>query len=185
MRRGRRTAAEPDRHEWREPPAYRFELDRRTALKLVGAGLFVAVSVDAIGQESGRRGGAGSDEVPDGIAAWIHVRADGAVDVYTGKTEVGQNIRTSLSQAVADELRVSVGLVTMVMADTEQTPFDMGTFGSRTTPYHGAAAPQRGRGGTGAADRYGCRGWGGSNPVEADEGRSRTGRAGGRSDTAS
>jgi len=121
-------SAEPDRHEWREPPAYRFELDRRTALKLVGAGLFVAVSVEAIGQESGRRGGAGSDEVPDGIAAWIHVRADGAVDVFTGKAELGQNIRTSLTQVVADELRAPVKSIRVVMADTSAVPFDAGTF---------------------------------------------------------
>ncbi len=165
-------SAEPDRHEWREPPAYRFELDRRTALKLVGAGLFVAVSVDAIGQESGRRGGAGSDEVPDGIAAWIHVRADGAVDVFTGKAELGQNIRTSLTQAVADELRVPVGRVTMVMADTEQTPFEMGTFGSRTTPY---MAPQLRRAAAAARQvllEMAAARWG-VDPiqVEADEGR--------------
>jgi nicotinate dehydrogenase subunit B len=54
--------------------------------------------------------------------------------VFTGKTEVGQNIRTSLTQAVAEELRVRVATVSLVMADTARTPFDAGTFGSRTTP---------------------------------------------------
>ncbi len=54
--------------------------------------------------------------------------------VYTGKVEVGQNSRTSLTQAVAEELRVSPGVIRMVMGDTDLTPFDMGTFGSRTTP---------------------------------------------------
>jgi nicotinate dehydrogenase subunit B len=132
-------AREPDRHELQEPPPYRFEVDRRTALKLVGAGLFVAVTVDATGQESGRRGGAAPDEAPDDIAAWIHVRGDGGVDVFTGKAELGQNIRTSLTQAVADEIRVPLDHVAMVMADTALTPFDMGTFGSRTTP---TMAPQ-------------------------------------------
>ncbi|MGA7366400.1 MAG: molybdopterin cofactor-binding domain-containing protein, partial [Candidatus Sulfotelmatobacter sp.] len=47
---------------------------------------------------------------------------------------VGQNIRTSLSQAVAEELVVGMDKVQMVMGDTQLTPFDMGTFGSRTTP---------------------------------------------------
>ena len=54
--------------------------------------------------------------------------------VYTGKVEVGQNIRTSLSQCVAEELHVPVSKIQMVMGDTQLTPFDMGTFGSRTTP---------------------------------------------------
>ena len=47
---------------------------------------------------------------------------------------MGQNIRTSLSQAVAEELEVPVSSIEMVMGDTQLTPFDMGTFGSRTTP---------------------------------------------------
>jgi nicotinate dehydrogenase subunit B len=47
---------------------------------------------------------------------------------------MGQNIRTSLSQAVAEELRVPIDKIEMVMGDTQLTPFDMGTFGSRTTP---------------------------------------------------
>ena len=52
----------------------------------------------------------------------------------TGKVEVGQNARTSLTMAVADELRLPVESVRMVMGDTDHVPFDMGTFGSRTTP---------------------------------------------------
>jgi nicotinate dehydrogenase subunit B len=56
------------------------------------------------------------------------------VTAYTGKVEVGQNIRTSLSQCVAEELHVPVSKIQMVLGDTQLTPFDMGTFGSRTTP---------------------------------------------------
>ena len=48
--------------------------------------------------------------------------------------EVGQNIRTSLSQGVAEELHLAVEKIELVMGDTQLTPFDMGTFGSRTTP---------------------------------------------------
>ena len=72
--------------------------------------------------------------MPDDVNAWLHIDANGAVTVFTGKTEVGQNIRTSLTQAVAEELHVPVEAVTLVMADTARTPFDAGTFGSRTTP---------------------------------------------------
>lgn len=68
------------------------------------------------------------------IADWLHIEADGKVTVFTGKVEIGQNIRTSLTQAVAEELRIPLETVSLVMADTALTPFDMGTFGSRTTP---------------------------------------------------
>lgn len=69
------------------------------------------------------------------IGDWLHIEEDGAVIVFTGKAEVGQDIRTSLAQAVADELRLSVDTIRLVMADTDQTPYDAGTFGSRTTPF--------------------------------------------------
>ena len=52
---------------------------------------------------------------------------------------MGQNIRTSLAQAVADELHVPVVTIRMVMGDTDLTPFDRGTFGSLSTP---TMAPQ-------------------------------------------
>ena len=42
------------------------------------------------------------------IDAWLHVGENGKVTAYTGKVEVGQNIRTSLSQAVAEELHVPI-----------------------------------------------------------------------------
>src|SRR5262249_58207547 len=35
---------------------------------------------------------------------------------------------------VGEERRVPLASVVMVLADTDRTPFDMGTFGSRTTP---------------------------------------------------
>jgi CO/xanthine dehydrogenase Mo-binding subunit len=68
------------------------------------------------------------------VSAWLHIDERGAITVYTGKVEIGQGIRTSLAQAVAEELRVPFASVTMVMGDTDLTPFDQGTFGSRTTP---------------------------------------------------
>src|SRR5207344_2122093 len=69
--------------------------------------------------------------------AWLHIDKDGLVTVFTGKVEMGQNIRTSLSQQVAEELRVAVDAIRVVMGDTDLTPWDAGTFGSRTTPTMG------------------------------------------------
>jgi nicotinate dehydrogenase subunit B len=131
---------ELERYELNESPQHRFEVDRRTFFKVFGAGLAVVAVVprDAVAQqgESGRRREGGED-VPRQISAWLHIGEDGAVTVYTGKVEVGQNVRTSLAQQVADELRAPLNSITLMMGDTQLTPFDMGTFGSRTTPQMG------------------------------------------------
>ena len=127
---------EPERYELHATPPYRFDLDRREFFKVLGCGVVVLFLMDTVlGQESGgggRRNGRG--QVPSEISAWLHIGEDGTVTVFTGKTEVGQNIRTSLTQAVAEELRAPVLSIKLVMADTQLTPWDAGTFGSQTTP---------------------------------------------------
>ena len=126
---------EPERYELDEATSQALPLDRRDFLKYLGAGvllLLLAEPADAQESGGGRRRGGGA--TPQEISAWLHVGADGIVTVYTGKTEVGQNARTSLTQAVAEGLDTLVSSIRLVMADTERTPFDAGTFGSRTTP---------------------------------------------------
>ena len=114
-------------------------LARRDFLKLLGGGLIVClVPHTALAQESGRGGHPRDEhELPKDLSAWIHIDADGKIQVFTGKVEVGQNIRTSLAQQVAEELRVPFDSITMIMGDTDLVPWDMGTFGSRTTPTMG------------------------------------------------
>jgi nicotinate dehydrogenase subunit B len=120
-----------ERYELSERLPYRFAVDRRGFLQLVGVVVLVTVArSDA--QESGRR--SADESGPSDLAAWLHIAEDGTVTVYTGKVEVGQNARTSLTQAVADELHAPVEAIRLVMGDTDLTPYDMGTFGSRTTP---------------------------------------------------
>lgn len=128
---------EPERYELAVGPAYHFELARRDFLKTLGGGIFIVTTVRGVlaqdesgGGRRGPRGGTLAQE----IGAWLHISEDGVVTAYTGKVEVGQDIRTSLSQAVAEELRAPLESVRLVMGDTELTPFDAGTFGSRTTP---------------------------------------------------
>lgn len=138
---------EPERYELLAEPAYQFnfELERRDFFKLLGGGLVLVFTLDAFASpESGRQAGeAGRRQMgastPKEIGGWLHIAEDGSINVFTGKVEVGQNIRTSLSQAVAEELRVPIASVRLTMGDTDLTPFDMGTFGSRTTP---TMAPQ-------------------------------------------
>lgn len=130
-------AIEPERYELNAPPAYHFDFDRRDFLRVLGGGLLVVCAVNdaAALQESGRgRFGFRGEPLPRNISSWLHIDQAGKVTVFTGKVEVGQNIRTSLTQAVAEELKVEPANLTLVMGDTELTPFDMGTFGSRTTP---------------------------------------------------
>jgi nicotinate dehydrogenase subunit B len=130
---------ERERYELRERPAYDFELGRRGFLRGLGGGVLVIGTVArATAQESGR-GRRQGREMPQEMSAWLHIGEDGGITAYTGKAEVGQNTRTSLTQAVAEELRVPVSSVQLVMADTDRVPFDMGTFGSLSTP---VMAPQ-------------------------------------------
>lgn len=122
---------EPERYELLAGPAYNFPLDRRGFFKTLGAGIVVASFLDAQESGGGRRGG---QAAPKEISAWLHIGTNGAVTAFTGKVEVGQNARTSLTQAVAEELGAPVSAIELVMGDTDRTPFDMGTFGSMTTP---------------------------------------------------
>jgi len=127
---------EPERYELRAGAPYRFDLGRRDFFKFLGAGI-VIVSVlkpAVVAQESGGGNRRRGESLPQEINAWLHIGENGKVTVFTGKVEVGQNIRTSLSQAVSEELHVPIEQIEMVMGDTQLTPFDMGTFGSRTTP---------------------------------------------------
>ncbi len=125
---------EPERYELYADPLYDFSMTRRDFFKVLGGGILVLCLLDdALSQE--RRGGRGfGGAAPQEISAWLHIGEDGRVTAYTGKAEVGQNARTSLTQVVAEELRVPVSSVRVLMADTDFVPFDAGTFGSRTTP---------------------------------------------------
>jgi nicotinate dehydrogenase subunit B len=129
---------ESERYELFEGPSYSFHFDRRDFIKAFGAGIIFIVPLSrALAQQRGQgesgRGGS-NDRTPTDVGAWIHVDEDGGITVFTGKVEMGQNIRTSLAQAVAEELHVPVSMIHLVMGDTDLTPFDMGTFGSLTTP---------------------------------------------------
>lgn len=111
-------------------PELQFDLTRRQLLASLGGGILVLVASPALALSGPQR----RPEVPQQISAWIHVGPNGTITVLTGKVEVGQNARTSLTQAASEELRVPVSHVIVTMGDTDLVPFDMGTFGSRTTP---------------------------------------------------
>lgn len=117
------------------PPT--FTLNRRNFLKLLGGGIFIFFKIgdtSPLGQT--RRRGSGRGE-PTDFNAYLRIGEDGRVTCYTGKIEMGQGIITSLAQMLAEELDISLNSVDMVMGDTDLCPWDMGTFGSRSTKYFG------------------------------------------------
>ena len=120
-----------------ETPSLLPGIDRRQFFKL-GGGLAVAIILQDVIAFAADSTPALTNPVPSSqVGAWIHIGEDNLVTVFTGKVEVGQNIRTSLTQQVAEELNVPVSSIKMVMGDTDLVPFDNGTYGSLTTPQMG------------------------------------------------
>lgn len=118
----------PERYELNQPLRYRFELSRRGFLGLAGAGLLVSVRPETAFSQT-------PEAAPgDRVSARIHVGKDGRVTVMSSKVEFGQGARAQLTQAAAEELRVPVERIDLILGDTALTPDDGGTFGSRTTP---------------------------------------------------
>jgi len=71
--------------------------------------------------------------------ARVRISANGVVELFIGATDVGGGTGTSLAQIAAEELGMPLTDIKVVIADTELTPFDHGTYSSRVTPYVGAA----------------------------------------------
>ena len=70
---------------------------------------------------------------------WLRIEAAGRVTVYSGKVELGQGIVTALAQIAADELDVALERIDVICADTDQTPDEGGTTGSRSLESSGTA----------------------------------------------
>src|SRR5438552_4584337 len=125
-----------------EPVAYDFgpNLTRRGFVQILGAGILIAASSGTVvAQDRQRRGGrGGGGEIgggaPVNLDARLHIGKDGTITVLAGKVEGGQGARAELTQAAAEELRVPIEQVRLILADTALVPNDGITAGSRTTP---------------------------------------------------
>ena len=73
------------------------------------------------------------------LDAWIAIGGDGAVTVFTGKSELGQGIKTALIQCAAEELDVDPAAITLITADTERTANEGYTAGSHSMQDSGTA----------------------------------------------
>jgi len=121
----------------------RLALSRRDFLKISGTGLFVFFLVGEPGKFLGNlQTQPRPREYPEDFNAYLLIGEDGRVRCFSGKVELGQGIKTSLAQILAEELDVNLEAVDMVLGDTALCPYDMGTFGSRTIKYFGPALRQ-------------------------------------------
>ena len=112
------------------------KISRRSFIKITGGGILLYFTIrnfPLFAQENRNQ----QHEMPSDFNAYLKIGIDGRITCYTGKIEMGQGVITSLAQMLADELDVAIESVDMVMGDTDLCPWDMGTFGSMSTPVFG------------------------------------------------
>ncbi|MBV9304981.1 MAG: molybdopterin-dependent oxidoreductase, partial [Acidobacteriaceae bacterium] len=105
-------------------------LTRREAAKRLGSGVLLLFTPRS---SRGDEEKAGPQKQPL-LSSRLHIGDDGTITLLTGKVECGQGIRTSLTQAAAEELQLDPSRVRLLMGDTALVPNDGGTWGSLTTP---------------------------------------------------
>jgi CO/xanthine dehydrogenase Mo-binding subunit/CO/xanthine dehydrogenase FAD-binding subunit len=88
-----------------------------------GVGVAVAMHVS----------GARTYEHANRADAGVDVRADGTVRIRFGGADPGTGQKTALAQVAAEELGVDLSRITVVTMDSEETPFDLGSWSSRGT----------------------------------------------------
>src|SRR3954452_19388005 len=71
--------------------------------------------------------------------AAVNVNADGSSTVYTSCVDMGQASDTAMAQIAAEVLHIPAEAVTVVHSDTDVTPYDMATLGSRSLFHMGNA----------------------------------------------
>ena len=69
----------------------------------------------------------------------LRMQPDGMVEVLTGLQSHGQSLETTLGQVTADELGVPIESVRVIHGDTGNSPYAMGTWGSRGATLGGAS----------------------------------------------
>ena len=69
--------------------------------------------------------------LPDPAAATVMINADGSVNLVTAAADEGQGNRTVLAQIASETLGIDFDKISVSETDTETTPLDCGTHGSR------------------------------------------------------
>jgi CO/xanthine dehydrogenase Mo-binding subunit len=76
---------------------------------------------------------------PTTSVAIVNVSADGSATLYCGSVDMGQGSDTAMAQIVGELLNIPAESVRVVPRDTDVTPYDMGTLGSRSLFHMGHA----------------------------------------------
>jgi len=107
-----------ERLDWKKP------FDRGTGVVRRGRGLAVALKAVIS---------------PTTSVAIVNIAADASVTLYCGTIDMGQGSDTSMAQMVGDILNMPAETIRVVQRDTDVTPYDMGTLGSRSLFHMGHA----------------------------------------------
>src|SRR5262245_22435733 len=76
---------------------------------------------------------------PTTSVANLIIAADGSTTLYCGTVDMGQGSDTALAQIAGEVLNIPAESVRIVPRDTDVTPYDMGTLGSRSLFHMGHA----------------------------------------------
>ncbi|HUI14824.1 MAG TPA: molybdopterin cofactor-binding domain-containing protein, partial [Xanthobacteraceae bacterium] len=76
---------------------------------------------------------------PTTSVAIVNIAGDGSATLYCGTVDMGQGSDTAIAQMVGEVLNVPAESVRVVARDTDITPYDMGTLGSRSLFHMGHA----------------------------------------------
>ncbi|MFG2074389.1 aerobic carbon-monoxide dehydrogenase large subunit [Nonomuraea maritima] len=112
------------------------QADRRARGELMGIG--ISFFTEAVGAGPRKH----MDILGLGMAdgAELRVHPTGKAVLRVSCQSQGQGHETTFAQIVGHELGIPADDVEVVHGDTDQTPFGLGTYGSRSTPVSGAAA---------------------------------------------
>ena len=107
-----------DRLKWNQP------FTRGTGVVRRGRGLAVALKAVI---------------APTTSVAIVNIAGDGSTTLYCGTVDMGQGSDTAMAQIVGEVLNMPAESVRIVPRDTDVTPYDMGTLGSRSLFHMGHA----------------------------------------------
>jgi CO/xanthine dehydrogenase Mo-binding subunit len=107
-----------ERLNWKAP------FDRGTGVLRRGRGLAVALKAVIS---------------PTTSVAIVNIAGDGSTTLYCGTVDMGQGSDTAMAQIVGEVLNMPAETIRIVPRDTDVTPYDMGTLGSRSLFHMGHA----------------------------------------------
>ena len=76
---------------------------------------------------------------PTTSVAVVNLFGDGSCALYIGTVDMGQGSDTVMAQIAAEVLDIGAASIRVIHSDTDVTPYDMGTLGSRSTFHMGTA----------------------------------------------